>query len=149
MTDPRWPDETTAVGPPPPLPPVPPENEPGHRIGLGMLFAIVVLAAVAAVIAAVLLTRHHHGATTQTTVVVRSTSTTTTTAAPAKVSIPVPDLVGHPWQEAAAGLRRSGLHVSLVTVEFHRDGEQTRLVLEHSGLASQQSRESHGEGNGL
>jgi uncharacterized protein YndB with AHSA1/START domain len=37
-------------------------------------------------------------------------------------------------------------HVSLVTVEFHdRDG-QTQLVLEHSGLASEQSRVGHGEG---
>jgi uncharacterized protein YndB with AHSA1/START domain len=37
-------------------------------------------------------------------------------------------------------------HVSLVTVEFHSDGDGTTVVLEHSGLASQESREGHGEG---
>jgi uncharacterized protein YndB with AHSA1/START domain len=37
-------------------------------------------------------------------------------------------------------------HVSLVTVEFHAQGEQTTVVLEHSGLASLESREGHGEG---
>jgi uncharacterized protein YndB with AHSA1/START domain len=37
-------------------------------------------------------------------------------------------------------------HVSLVTIEFHADGEATTVVLEHSGLASLQSRERHGAG---
>jgi uncharacterized protein YndB with AHSA1/START domain len=37
-------------------------------------------------------------------------------------------------------------HVSLVAIDFHGDGERTTVVLEHSGLASQQSREGHGEG---
>jgi uncharacterized protein YndB with AHSA1/START domain len=37
-------------------------------------------------------------------------------------------------------------HVSLVTVEFRRDGAKTTVVLEHSGLASEQSRERHGGG---
>jgi uncharacterized protein YndB with AHSA1/START domain len=37
-------------------------------------------------------------------------------------------------------------HVSLVAIDFHSDGERTTVVLEHSGLASQQSREGHGEG---
>lgn len=37
-------------------------------------------------------------------------------------------------------------HVSLVAIDFHGDGERTTVVLEHSGLPSQQSREGHGEG---
>ena len=37
-------------------------------------------------------------------------------------------------------------HVSLVTVEFRSDGEQTTVVLEHSGLPSPESRERHGVG---
>jgi uncharacterized protein YndB with AHSA1/START domain len=36
--------------------------------------------------------------------------------------------------------------VSLVAIDFHGEGERTTVVLEHSGLASQQSREGHGEG---
>jgi uncharacterized protein YndB with AHSA1/START domain len=37
-------------------------------------------------------------------------------------------------------------HVSTVTVEFLEDDEQTTVVLEHSDLPSQESRESHGHG---
>jgi uncharacterized protein YndB with AHSA1/START domain len=37
-------------------------------------------------------------------------------------------------------------HVSLVTVEFHREGDATTVVLEHSGLASEESRRNHGVG---
>jgi uncharacterized protein YndB with AHSA1/START domain len=37
-------------------------------------------------------------------------------------------------------------HVSLVTVEFRTDGDATTVVLEHSGLASEESRGSHGVG---
>jgi uncharacterized protein YndB with AHSA1/START domain len=37
-------------------------------------------------------------------------------------------------------------HVSLVTIEFHPDGDATTVVLEHSGLASQGSAERHGVG---
>jgi len=37
-------------------------------------------------------------------------------------------------------------HTSLVTVEFHSQGERTTVVLEHSGLASEDSRLAHGEG---
>jgi uncharacterized protein YndB with AHSA1/START domain len=37
-------------------------------------------------------------------------------------------------------------HVSLVTIEFRADGDATTVVLEHSGLASQESREGHGAG---
>jgi uncharacterized protein YndB with AHSA1/START domain len=37
-------------------------------------------------------------------------------------------------------------HVSLVTVEFRADGARTTVVLEHSGLASAESRERHGAG---
>jgi uncharacterized protein YndB with AHSA1/START domain len=37
-------------------------------------------------------------------------------------------------------------HVSLVAIDFHSDGERTTVVLEHSGLASPESRKGHGEG---
>ncbi|MHB8235563.1 MAG: SRPBCC family protein, partial [Solirubrobacteraceae bacterium] len=37
-------------------------------------------------------------------------------------------------------------HVSLVTVEFRAEGDATTVVLEHSGLASEQSRRNHGIG---
>jgi uncharacterized protein YndB with AHSA1/START domain len=37
-------------------------------------------------------------------------------------------------------------HVSLVTVEFRADGARTTVVLEHSGLASEESRGRHGGG---
>jgi uncharacterized protein YndB with AHSA1/START domain len=37
-------------------------------------------------------------------------------------------------------------HVSLVTIEFRPDGDATTVVLEHSGLASEDSRERHGAG---
>src|SRR5207244_11993001 len=61
----EWPADTTPLPPAPPPSPgaPPPEAEPGNRIGLGLLLAIVLLAAVAAVLAAVLLPRpNHHGA---------------------------------------------------------------------------------------
>jgi uncharacterized protein YndB with AHSA1/START domain len=37
-------------------------------------------------------------------------------------------------------------HVSVVTVEFRADGDVTNVVLEHSGLASEESRTRHGTG---
>lgn len=37
-------------------------------------------------------------------------------------------------------------HVSLVTVEFRGEGDATTVVLEHAGLASEQSRRNHGTG---
>jgi glutathione S-transferase len=37
-------------------------------------------------------------------------------------------------------------HVSLVTVEFRAEGADTTVALEHSGLASEESRTSHGAG---
>lgn len=37
-------------------------------------------------------------------------------------------------------------HVSLVTVEFRADGERTTVVLEHSGLPSEESRRGHADG---
>jgi uncharacterized protein YndB with AHSA1/START domain len=39
-------------------------------------------------------------------------------------------------------------HVSIVTVEFHAAGDATTVVLEHSGLPSQESRTRHGAGWG-
>ena len=99
-----------------------PPEEPGNRIGLGMLLAIVVLAAAGAALAAVLLTRDHHRNASPTTVVVTTTALPPTTAAssarkPAKkLLLPVPDLVGRQWKDATAGLRRAGFHVSFATV---------------------------------
>jgi uncharacterized protein YndB with AHSA1/START domain len=46
------------------------------------------------------------------------------------------------WEE---GEGRTG-HVSTVTVDFVEEGERTRVVLEHSGLESPESREQHGHG---
>jgi serine/threonine-protein kinase len=120
-----WPTDTAALPPPPPPPGPPPEADPGNRIGLGMLLAIVLLAAAAAGLAALLLTRHHGNSKTKaspTTVVVTTTAAPTTpaaakTAKPAKkLILPVPDLVGSSWKDAAAGLRRAGFEVSLVSV---------------------------------
>jgi beta-lactam-binding protein with PASTA domain len=83
-----------------------------------MLLGIGFLAAIGAVLAAVLLTRDHHNAAPTTVVVTTTPATTTptTTARNVKLLLPVPDLVGEPWKQAAAGLRRAGFHVSFVTV---------------------------------
>jgi beta-lactam-binding protein with PASTA domain len=78
-----------------------------------------VLAAAAAVLAAVLLTRDRHADASGTTVVLTTTAvptTTTSTVKARKLILPVPDLVGRPWKDAVAGLRRAGFHVSLATV---------------------------------
>lgn len=37
-------------------------------------------------------------------------------------------------------------HLSTVTVDFHAEGERTNVVLEHSGLESSHSRDSHTQG---
>jgi eukaryotic-like serine/threonine-protein kinase len=115
----EWPADTRTLPPPPPSPAPagPPPDEPGNRIGLGMLLGIAFLAAVGAVIAAVLLTRDDHSAAPTTVVVTTTPATTTpTTTSKVKLLLPVPDLVGEPWKQAAAGLRRAGFHVSFVTV---------------------------------
>jgi beta-lactam-binding protein with PASTA domain len=119
--DGEWPVETSPLPPAPPPPPAapPPEHDPGNRIGLGMLLGIAVLAAAGAVLTAVLLTRDDHRNAAPTTVVVTSTpapTTTPTTAKAKKLILPVPDLIGRPWKQAAAGLRRAGFHVSFATV---------------------------------
>jgi beta-lactam-binding protein with PASTA domain len=121
--DGEWPADTRTLPPaPPPPPPVapPPAEDPSNRMGLGMLLAIVLLAAAGAALAAVLLTRNDHKqAATPTTVVVTTSAAPTTTAAPKKAKkliLPVPDLIGQQWKDAAAGLRRAGFHVSLATV---------------------------------
>lgn len=41
---------------------------------------------------------------------------------------------------------RPGDHVSTVTVQFRGDGERTTVVLEHTGLASPDSRDQHAHG---
>jgi eukaryotic-like serine/threonine-protein kinase len=87
-----------------------------------MLLAIALLAAVAAGLAALLLTRHHNKSQPQaapTTVVVTTTAAPTTTAGAKgpqkKLILPVPDLVGTPWKDSAAGLRRAGFKVSFAS----------------------------------
>ena len=79
----EWPADTTPL-PPAPLPPAPagPPDEPGNRIGLGMLLAIVLLAAAGAALAAVLVTRHHHHNAAPTTVVLTTTAPAPTFTAP-------------------------------------------------------------------
>src|SRR5581483_6690208 len=128
IRDGEWPTETGVLPPAPPPPPAapPPGEDPGNRIGLRMLLAIVLLAAAGAVLAAVLLTRdRNHPAATPTTVVVTTTAVPTTstpattarsTKKPKKLILPVPDLIGLQWKDAAAGLRRAGFHVSIATV---------------------------------
>lgn len=54
-----------------------------------------------------------------------------------------PDRLVYSWcweQDNGSG------HVSTVTVEFQADGEGTNLVLEHTGLASVESRDQHAHG---
>jgi serine/threonine-protein kinase len=116
-----WPTDTAPLPPSPPPAAPPPEAEPGNRIGLGMLLAIVLLAGAAAALAAVLLTRHHGNQprATPTTVVVTTAPVPTTPAAKGtkkKLILPVPDLVGSPRKNAATGLRRAGFKVSYVSV---------------------------------
>jgi eukaryotic-like serine/threonine-protein kinase len=117
-----WPTDTATLPPAPPPSAPPPQAEPGNRIGLGMLLAIVLLAAVAAGLAALLLTRNHNKNQPQaapTTVVVTTTAAPTTTAAAKgptkKLILPVPDLVGSSWKDASAGVRRAGFKVHLVS----------------------------------
>jgi uncharacterized protein YndB with AHSA1/START domain len=40
----------------------------------------------------------------------------------------------------------AGDAVSTVTVEFHADGDRTTVILTHSGLRSEESRDSHAGG---
>jgi len=117
-----WPTDTATLPPAPPPSARPPEAEPGNRIGLGMLLAIVVLGVVAAALAALLFVRHHNKNQPQaapTTVVVTTTAAPTTTAAAKgptkKLILPVPDLVGSSWKDASAGVRRAGFKVHLVS----------------------------------
>jgi uncharacterized protein YndB with AHSA1/START domain len=49
------------------------------------------------------------------------------------------------WRWEGDGAPHPG-HVSIVTVEFRADGDLTTVVLEHSGLASEESRTRHGAG---
>jgi uncharacterized protein YndB with AHSA1/START domain len=56
-----------------------------------------------------------------------------------------PDRLVYTWCWQGEGGPHPG-HVSLVTVEFRAEGAMTTVVLEHSGLASEQSREGHGAG---
>ncbi|HEX4837522.1 MAG TPA: SRPBCC domain-containing protein [Solirubrobacteraceae bacterium] len=56
-----------------------------------------------------------------------------------------PERLVYSWCWEQEGDGQPG-HVSTVTVEFHADGERTNLVLEHTGLASAQSRDQHAHG---
>ena len=49
------------------------------------------------------------------------------------------------WRWEGGGGPHPG-HVSVVTVEFRAEGETTTVVLEHTGLASEESRTRHGAG---
>jgi uncharacterized protein YndB with AHSA1/START domain len=56
-----------------------------------------------------------------------------------------PNRLVYTWRwEGAEGLHPG--HESLVTVEFAASGQGTTVVLEHSGLASEESRTRHGAG---
>lgn len=83
-----------------------------------MLLTIVVLAAAAAVLGALLLTRHHGSRVTAPATVYVTTAATRTAPhpKPRQLVLPVPDLVGRPGTDAAAGLRRAGFRVVLVSV---------------------------------
>jgi uncharacterized protein YndB with AHSA1/START domain len=56
-----------------------------------------------------------------------------------------PSLLVYTWCWQGADGPHPG-HVSVVSVRFSADGEETIVVLEHSGLASEESRTGHGEG---
>ena len=48
------------------------------------------------------------------------------------------------WQWEQGGDRPG--HASTVTVDFRSEGQRTTVVLEHSGLESPESRDSHAQG---
>jgi glutathione S-transferase len=56
-----------------------------------------------------------------------------------------PHRLVYTWCWQGEGGPDSG-HVSLVTIEFHPQGDATTVVLEHSGLPSEDSRQRHGAG---
>jgi uncharacterized protein YndB with AHSA1/START domain len=55
-----------------------------------------------------------------------------------------PTRLAYSWQWEEGG--QPGDQVSAVTVDFRADGPRTTVVLEHSGLGSSESRDSHGQG---
>jgi uncharacterized protein YndB with AHSA1/START domain len=55
-----------------------------------------------------------------------------------------PERLSYSWCWEEDG--RPGDHVSTVTVEFRRERERTTVVLEHTGLASADSRDQHAHG---
>lgn len=55
-----------------------------------------------------------------------------------------PTRLVYSWQWEQGG-GQSG-HVSTVTVDFHAEGQRTTVVLEHTGLESPESRDSHTQG---
>ena len=56
-----------------------------------------------------------------------------------------PHRLAFTWCWLGDGMLHPG-HVSLVTVQFVPDGDRTTVVLEHSTLASEESRAGHGAG---
>lgn len=48
------------------------------------------------------------------------------------------------WEWEQGGGRHG--HASTVTVDFHAEGERTKVVLEHTGLESPESRDRHAQG---
>lgn len=56
-----------------------------------------------------------------------------------------PHRLVYTWRWEGDGGPHPG-HISVVTVEFRPDGDMTTVVLEHSALASEESRARHGAG---
>lgn len=61
------------------------------------------------------------------------------------VEVSRPDRLVYTWSWLGEGALHPG-NVSVVTVDFVPDGDRTTVVLEHAGLASEQSRARHNHG---
>jgi uncharacterized protein YndB with AHSA1/START domain len=62
------------------------------------------------------------------------------------IEVSPPNRLVHSWQWVQGG--QPSEHVSTITVDFRADGQRTTVVLEHSGLASSESRDQHTYGWG-
>jgi beta-lactam-binding protein with PASTA domain len=117
-TAPPPPVTTVVMSPPPPVAPAPFDREPSDGISLPMLAGIVLVAAAVAAIAVLLLT-DRQGTSPTTTVVVTTPAArapATARAAPTKLSVAIPDLVGQTQGVAATALKNEGLIAKIVAV---------------------------------